>query len=182
MQEEKSEGKVSKKETRKAAKIDAKTVVVGEKLASAKKQKAVGWKKTVSKEERFPIVGIGASAGGLEAFTKLLERLPEDTGMAFVLIQHLAPGQESMLTDILARSTTMPVHKVENDMPVNPNTVYVIPPSVSMTIVDKVLKLQLEVNRLHRPIDEFLFSLAQDAKNLAIGVILWERAAMELKD
>ncbi len=92
--------------------------------------------------------------------------------MAFVFIQHLAPGQESMLTDILARSTQMPVHKVQNDMPVEPNHVYVIPPDVSMTISDKVLKLQRDISRIHRPVDMFLISLAQDAKNLAIGVIL----------
>ncbi len=120
----------------------------------------------------FPIVGIGASAGGLEAVTKLLEKLPADTGMAFVFIQHLAPGQESMLTDILARSTQMPVHKVQNDMPVRPNNVFVIPPDVSMTISDKVLKLRRDISRIHRPVDLFLISLAQDAKNLAIGVIL----------
>ncbi len=102
----------------------------------------------------------------------MLERLPADTGMAYVFIQHLAPGQESMLTDILARSTQMPVHKVQNDMPVEPNHVYVIPPDVSMTISDKVLKLQRDISRIHRPVDMFLISLAQDAKNLAIGVIL----------
>ncbi|MFB3890294.1 MAG: chemotaxis protein CheB [Candidatus Bathyarchaeia archaeon] len=129
-------------------------------------------RETFSEEKRFPIVGIGASAGGLEAFTKLLEELPDDTGMAFVFVQHLAPGQESMLTDILARSTAMPVHKVQNDMPVKPNNVYVIPPDVSMTIVDCTLKLQREVSRMHRPVDQFLISLAQDVKDLAIGVIL----------
>lgn len=123
-------------------------------------------------EKNFPIVGVGASAGGLEAFTKLLEGLPDDTRMAFVFIQHLAPGQESMLTDILSRSSKMPVHKVQNDMPVKPNNVYVIPPDVSMTISDRVLKLQREVARMHRPVDQFLISLAQDVKNLAIGVIL----------
>jgi two-component system CheB/CheR fusion protein len=123
-------------------------------------------------EKQFPIVGIGASAGGLEAFTKFLEKLPSDTGMAFVFIQHLSPGQESMLTDILARFTQMHVHKVQNDMPVEPNNVYVIPPDVSMTISDYTLKLQAEVSRFHKPIDQFLISLAQDLKNLAIGVVL----------
>jgi two-component system CheB/CheR fusion protein len=120
----------------------------------------------------FPIVGIGASAGGLEAFTDFLKNLPKDTGMAFVFIQHLAAGQESLLTDILARSTPMTVHKVKNDMPVYPNTVYVIPPDVSMTIVDRILKLQPQVTKLHRPVDQFLISLAKEAKNRAIGVVL----------
>jgi two-component system CheB/CheR fusion protein len=120
----------------------------------------------------FPIVGIGASAGGLEAFTDFLKNLPADTGMAFVFIQHLAAGQESLLTDILARATPMTVHKVKNDMPVYPNTVYVIPPDVSMTIVDRTLKLQPQVSKLHRPVDQFLVSLAKEAKNRAIGVVL----------
>src|SRR6266700_3538878 len=66
----------------------------------------------------FPIVGIGASAGGLEAFTKLLKKLPADTGMAVVLIQHLDPKHESILTSLLSRSTRMPVHEVANRMPV----------------------------------------------------------------
>jgi two-component system CheB/CheR fusion protein len=141
-------------------------------LPQAKIGKSEAAKAALAEEKQFPIVGIGASAGGLEAFTKFLEKLPSDTGMAFVFIQHLAPGQESMLTDILSRSTAMHVHKVENDMPVEPNNVYVIPPDVSMTISEYVLKLQPEVSRLHKPIDQFLTSLAQDLKNLAIGVIL----------
>ena len=81
----------------------------------------------------FPIVGIGASAGGLEAFTALLENVPAETGMAFIFIQHLASG-DSMLTDILQRSTSMPVHTVKNDMAVRANNVYVIPPDMSMRI------------------------------------------------
>ncbi len=123
-------------------------------------------------EKHAPIVGIGASAGGLEAFTELLENLPTDSGMEFVLVQHLASGQESMLTDILSRSSRMPVHTVVNEMPVEPNNVYVIPPGVSMTIENRVLKLQPSVSKLGRPVDEFLISLAKDEKNLAIGVIL----------
>jgi two-component system CheB/CheR fusion protein len=127
---------------------------------------------TPSAVKSFLVVGIGASAGGLEAFTEFLKNLPNDTGMAFVFIQHLAAGQESLLTDILARSTPMTVHKVKNDMPVYPNTVYVIPPDVSMTIVDRTLKLQPQISKLHRPVDQFLVSLAKEAKNRAIGVVL----------
>ena len=80
---------------------------------------------TESKE--FPIVGIGASAGGLEALIELLENLPLNR-YGLHILQHLASG-ESMLTDILSRSTTMPVHTVKNEMPVEPNSVYVIPPT-----------------------------------------------------
>ncbi len=143
-----------------------------DKKLKSKKVQPAPLPKEPRNQKSFPIVGIGASAGGLEAFTKLLEGLPANTGMAFVFIQHLAPGQESMLTDILARSTNMVVHKVQNDMPVEPDNVYVIPPDVSMTISDKVLKLERETSRMHRPVDQFLISLAQDYKNLAIGVIL----------
>src|SRR5512146_3525109 len=80
-----------------------------------------------SAKKAFPIVGIGASAGGLEAFTQLLQHLPLDTGMAFVLVQHLDPDHESALTSLLARTTAMPVREVTNDLPVEPNHVYVIP-------------------------------------------------------
>ena len=69
----------------------------------------------------FPIVGVGASAGGLEAFTQMLHALPVDTGMGFVLVQHLAPTHASMLTEILSRATAMPVAEVQDQMPVEPN-------------------------------------------------------------
>src|SRR5436309_589779 len=84
----------------------------------------------------FPVVGIGASAGGLEAFTRLLQKLPADTGMAIVLIQHLDPKHESILTSLLSRASRMPVLEVSNQMRVQPNHVYVIPPNTSMRIVD----------------------------------------------
>ena len=74
----------------------------------------------------FPIVGIGASAGGLDPIRKLLENLPVDTGMAFVVIQHLAPGQESLLPEILSRSTKMKVQQVQDGMQVEQDHVYVI--------------------------------------------------------
>ena len=90
---------------------------------------------------RFPVVGIGASAGGLEAFRQLLSHLPTDTGMAFVLIQHLAPDHKSLLTEILARETTMPALEVRDRMAVEPNCVYVIPPNTKMTIEGGLLKL-----------------------------------------
>ncbi len=121
----------------------------------------------------FPVVGIGASAGGLEAFTKLLENLPPETGMAYIFIQHLAAGQVSMLTEILSRTTNMPVNKVENDMKVLPNNVYVIPPDVNMTIINHILKLAPQsASRIQKPIDTFLISLAKNTKSQSIGVIL----------
>lgn len=85
-------------------------------------------------EEPCAIVGIGASAGGLEAFTQLLEKLPNDTGMAFVLVQHLEPHHKSALTDILAKITTMTVSQVENKTVVRSNHVYIIPPDKAMSV------------------------------------------------
>ncbi|HVE51678.1 MAG TPA: chemotaxis protein CheB [Casimicrobiaceae bacterium] len=122
----------------------------------------------------FPIVGIGASAGGLEAFTQLLKHLPTDTGMGLVLIQHLDPTHESELTRILARATTMPTVEVTHHMRVEPNHVHVIPPNVNMVIVNGVLELSPRPpgRTPHHPIDVFLESLAQDQRERAIGVIL----------
>ncbi len=83
----------------------------------------------------LPIVGIGASAGGLEAFTQLLRHLPTDTGMAFVLIHHLDPNHESLLCSLQARTTQMPVTQVQDGMIVALNQVYVIPPNAKMTLL-----------------------------------------------
>ena len=126
---------------------------------------------TKKEPQEFPIVGIGASAGGLEAFKVLLESLPVDTGLAFVIIQHLATGQESMLTDILSRFTKMLVLQVEDGMQVEPNHVYVIPPGSTMTLADGFLKLNPKGKSL-RPIDAFLSSLAMERKTHAIGIVL----------
>lgn len=121
-----------------------------------------------------PVVGIGASAGGLEAFTQLLKHLPLDTGLAFVLVQHLDPKHESMLTGILSRETQMPVEEVRDGATVQPNCVYVIPPNTSMTISGQALRLKPreQTPGPHMPIDQFLRSLAESCKHKAIGVIL----------
>ncbi|RPJ05750.1 MAG: hypothetical protein EHM36_07870, partial [Deltaproteobacteria bacterium] len=120
------------------------------------------------------IVGIGASAGGLEAFTQLLRNLPANTGMAFVLVQHLDPKHESMLTQLLSRRTKMPVNEAKDGMAVEPDHIYIIPPNRDMTISRGVLGLVLrtEVRGHHMPIDHFFQSLAEDQKENAIGVIL----------
>ena len=122
----------------------------------------------------FPIVGIGASAGGLEAFTQLLHEIPIDTGLAYVLVQHLDPTHESMLPELLSRVTRMPVQQVQAGMRVEPNRIYVVPPNVSMTMTGTELRL---VSRnvsfgLHMPIDHFFRSLAQEHGSRAIGIIL----------
>jgi two-component system CheB/CheR fusion protein len=123
----------------------------------------------------FPIVGIGASAGGLDAFTKLLRRLPVDTGMAFVLVQHLDPLHESALTEILSRATSMSVQEVTNNLRVEPNRVYAIPPNTCMEIRQGVLKLtprSEQARGAQRSIDSFFESLADDRADRAIGVVL----------
>ncbi len=121
----------------------------------------------------FPIVGVGASAGGLEAFTQLLKALPPDTGMAFVLVQHLAPSHPSALSEILARATKMPVMEVRDEPTVEPNRVYVIPPDRSMIIVGGSLQLLPREGRgAHHPIDQFFRTLAKEQRHRAIGIVL----------
>ena len=122
----------------------------------------------------FPVVGIGASAGGLEAFTRLLKHLPADTGMAFVLVQHLDPVHESALATLLSKATKMPVREVTNNTRVQPNQVNIIPPNTSLTIDGGVLKLlpREKTEGMHRPIDHFFQSLAEDSHERAISVIL----------
>src|SRR5579872_5066224 len=89
-------------------------------------------------ESAFPIVGVGASAGGLEAFTQLLEHLPATSGMAYVLIQHLDPTHASQLPEILARKSPMPVREVQGDSIVEPDHVYVTPASNNLRIENGV--------------------------------------------
>jgi two-component system CheB/CheR fusion protein len=123
---------------------------------------------------RFPIVGIGASAGGLEAFRQLLGALPADTGMAYVLVQHLDPRHESILAELLSHTTKMPVSEVKRDIRVEPNRIYVIPPSQDIGIVDGILKLvpRSQAGRPHMPIDYFLRTLAEVQGSQGIGVVL----------
>ena len=122
----------------------------------------------------FPIVGIGASAGGLEAASVFLKALPARTGMAVVIVQHLAPQHESALAQLLSKATAMPVLEVSQGTAVERDHVYVIPPDKIMTIQDGVLNLipRQRAAVPHHPIDEFLTSLARERKTAAIGVIL----------
>jgi two-component system CheB/CheR fusion protein len=119
------------------------------------------------------VVGVGASAGGLEAFTDLLSNLPGDTGMAFVLIQHLDPKHDSHLTELLSKVSRMPVSEVNGETRVESNHVYVISPRRNLTIVDGVLHAPArpEGGR-NMPVDAFLRSLAADKGSPALGVVL----------
>jgi len=122
----------------------------------------------------FPVVGVGASAGGFEAVMNLLKHLPVDTGMAFVVVLHLDPRHKSKLTELVARATAMPVHEIKDDMPVEPNRVYILPANLDVIIAQKTLKLvrRPESERLHMPIDHFFQSLAEEQGSRAIGVVL----------
>lgn len=128
---------------------------------------------TVRKNDLL-IAAIGASAGGIEAFTELMSSLPTDTGMAFVLVQHLDPEHHSLLTELLSKKTAMRVKQVTNGMKVEPNIVYVIPPNATMSISDHTLQLapRGESRGVHMSIDHFMRALAEQRGNRAIGVIL----------
>jgi two-component system CheB/CheR fusion protein len=120
------------------------------------------------------IVAIGASAGGIEALTDLMNHLASDTGMAFVLVQHLDPKHHSILTELLARKTAMPVTEVSEGIAVEPNHVYVIPPNALMSISGQTLHLspREESRGMHMSVDHFMRALAEQKGNRAIGVIL----------
>ena len=122
----------------------------------------------------FPVVAVGASAGGLAAFTDLLKALPAKSGMAYVLIQHLEPNHESALSTLLGKATAMPVIEVTDGLAVEADHVYVIPPNRSMTILHGTLCLRARAGAgaLQRPIDNFAISLAEEKGAAAIGVLL----------
>jgi two-component system CheB/CheR fusion protein len=126
-------------------------------------------------EGSFPIVGIGASAGGLEAYMQLLQALPERTGMAFVLVQHLDPKNVSKLANLLAPCSRMPVLEAAHDLSLQPDHVYVIAPDTTLRLAGQgVLQVEprREVSGPHLPIDIFFRSLAEQRASGAIGVVL----------
>jgi two-component system, chemotaxis family, CheB/CheR fusion protein len=121
-----------------------------------------------------PVVGLGASAGGLEAFQNFLAAVPPDAGLAFVLVQHLDPNHESMLAELLGRRTEMPVRQVTDGMRIEPNNVYLIPPNANLSIVEATLRLSefSEPRGFRRPIDDFFRSLAVDQGSNAACIVL----------
>ena len=139
--------------------------------ASRSREKAAG---VPVRNEVFSIVGIGASAGGLDAFMDLLKHLPADSGLGFVLVQHLDPAHESALTQLLSRVTAMPVSEATEGQRVLPNQVYVIPSNAGLTLAQG--RLRLHPRELagggQRSIDQFLQSLAESQHERAIGVVL----------
>ena len=131
-------------------------------------------KKVNENNEPVAIVGIGASAGGIEAFSTFLKNLPDDTGMAYIFIQHLQPQHESKLSEIFSKFTTMTVVQVKDKMPVKRNQIYIIPPDKYLTIKDRklILSQRKKTDGVYLPVDYFFQSLAKEEKNKTIGIIL----------
>jgi two-component system, chemotaxis family, CheB/CheR fusion protein len=126
------------------------------------------------KRNSFPVVGIGASAGGFESISTLLKNLRPDTGLAFVIIQHLGPESHSTLANLLLKTTSMPVLDIRDGMPIDPNHVYVLTPNFDVVVENRKLRLvrRPSSERVHMPIDHFFQSLAEQEKERAIGVVL----------
>ncbi|MCW3084133.1 MAG: hypothetical protein JWP12_1499 [Bacteroidetes bacterium] len=121
----------------------------------------------------FPIVGIGASAGGLDAFRRFLKAVPVNSGMAYVLVQHLDPLHESILPELLAKVTKIPVNEITDEIHLAPNHIYVIPENKVLTSVDGILRLSpREKKSSSQPIDVFFTSLAEAHLGLAVGIVL----------
>ncbi len=133
-------------------------------------------KKLTKSANQFPVVGIGASAGGLDAFKKLIKAIPENSGMAYVLVQHLHPGHESFLAEILQKVTKIPVREISDNIKVLPDHIYIIPSNKMLIANDGKLELsqrpEKSKNKLNLPIDLFFTSLAEIHQTHAIGVIL----------
>src|SRR5580765_4725391 len=125
--------------------------------ATLAKKKGKAPAKRIIQENTFRVVAIGASAGGLEAVTQLLQNLPPDTGMTFIYVQHLSPDHKSILTSILAKSTLMKVQEVTNRILMKPDNFYVIPPDKEMAVLDGHIKLmpRRKDRSANLPIDTF---------------------------
>ncbi len=144
-------------------------------------------KKKILSKNLFPVVGIGASAGGLEAFKKLVKAIPKNSGMAYILVQHLHPDHSSSLPEILQRETTIPVHEISDNVEVKPNQVYIIPSNKMLVATDGILQLSPRPSKDQKnmPIDIFFSSLAEVHQSHAIGIVLSGTGAdgtMGLKD
>lgn len=122
----------------------------------------------------FPVVGIGASAGGLDAFKRLLKAIPADSGMAYILVQHLDPAHESILADLLQKITKIPIQEITDNIHVAPDHIYIIPSNKLLTASDGILQLspRLPRNQKNMPIDVFFTSLAEVHQHQAIGIVL----------
>lgn len=125
-------------------------------------------------ELAFPVVGIGASAGGIPALEVMFEQVMPDSGMAWVVIQHLSPSHTSLLDDILSRRARIPVHVVQDGMKIEPNNAYVIAPGFTLTLENDTLRLgdPVEKRGHRRPVDDFFRSLARTQHDRAFAIVL----------
>jgi two-component system CheB/CheR fusion protein len=125
-------------------------------------------------EEGFAVVGMGASAGGLEALEEFFQKMPPENGMAFVVVQHLDPSHENLLAELLQRNTSMPVRQIHDGMALEPDHVYVIPPNRDLSVLHGILYLfeQPTSHGLRLPINFFFHSLAEDMRERSVGVVL----------
>ena len=139
--------------------------------------------KETTEKKSFPWVGIGASAGGLDAFSRFISNIPTDSGMAYVLVQHLAPNHQSLLPSILQKKASIPVLEISDDLKVDPDHIYIIPPNKLLLAYDGKLKLEPRPEKkdgsvqprnrsLNMPIDLFFSSLAEVHQAHAVGVVL----------
>ena len=129
----------------------------------------------MSSSAKFPIIGIGASAGGIDAFHSFFDHMPADCGMAFVMILHLPAAHKSMLTEILTRWTSMPVIEATDGVLIEQNRVYVPPPHAVVTLNDGHFKVEIrspQADRVFRPIDGFFDSLGSLLRERAVGIVL----------
>jgi len=128
---------------------------------------------SASESSKVRVVGIGASAGGLDAIIEIVEAIPPTTGLAFVIVQHLNPDHESLLVEILSGKASIPVAEIVNEMRVESDRIYVMPAGVELTIEGGVLRLfPRKPGLLNRPIDSFLSSLSSEQGTLAVGIVL----------
>jgi two-component system CheB/CheR fusion protein len=138
--------------------------------------KAIKEKAKTLSPNLFPVVGIGASAGGLDAFKRLIKVIPEQSGMAYVFVQHLDPNHESLLPELLQKVTNIPVVEISNDIKVEADHIYIIPSNRMLVANDGVLQLSPRSlqnrNERNLPIDLFFTSLAEVHQSHAIGVVL----------
>ncbi|MDQ6903760.1 MAG: histidine kinase, partial [Bacteroidota bacterium] len=130
--------------------------------------------KEILSKNLFPVVGIGASAGGLEAFKKLIKEIPKNSGIAYILVQHLHPDHSSALPEILQRESKIPVEQISDNVKVEPNHIYVIPSNKMLIATDGILKLSPRPSKdqINMPIDIFFSSLAEVHQSHAIGIVL----------
>jgi two-component system CheB/CheR fusion protein len=138
-------------------------------------EESVSKKPRIKKDtEQFPIVGIGASAGGLEALEQFFHNMPENSGMAFVIIQHLDPNRIGIMPELMQRTTQMKVSQAADAVVIKQNCVYVIPPNKSMSLLNGTLHLfdPVETHGLRLPVDIFFRSMAEDRQQKSIGIIL----------